>query len=387
MGKLTRRAVIASGAAGVAAVAAGSAFWWSQRKPPLGMEIPGEFLRRGVALLAEFPSVDVHSHPGRSFLVGAHPDSFVIRLMRDGFEASRIADMQRAHVTASLFSMVADFPLLSLEGGGLHAAREFAEGEALRDYQRQLARLRSLVAEGLIRPGLAPGDIRAAHRAGERVAVLCSEGGDFIDDRLERLADAYAAGLRSITLVHYHVNRLGDVQTVAPVHHGLTAFGGDVVREMNRLGMIVDVAHATYETCAGAIEASRAPVMLSHSSLAVGPAPSPRLISKEHARLVAGAGGIIGAWPAGIGSASLADFVGQVLALVDAVGIEHVAIGTDMDANYKPVLTEYADFPVLAAALLTRGMREADVAKVLGGNFLRLFDEVVAVREGPRSPG
>jgi membrane dipeptidase len=370
--------LVAGGAAGGLALAAAGGLWWSRRKPPLGMEITEEYLRRGAALLAEFPSVDIHSHPGRSFLVGANPDSLLIRLMPDGFEARRIADMRRAHVTASLFAMVADFPLLSLEGGGLHAAREFGEGEAQHDYGRQLRRLRSLIEEGLVRPGLSAADIRTAHRAGERVAVLCSEGGDFLDGRLARLAQAHAAGLRSITLVHYHVNRIGDVQTVAPVHHGLTPFGADVVREMNRLGMIVDVAHATRETCAGVIEASRAPVMLSHSSLQGGPEPSPRQISKEHARLVAGSGGLIGAWPAGIGSNSLADFVGQILALVDAVGVEHVAIGTDMDANYKPVLTEYADFPLVAAALLARGMAGADVAKVLGGNFLRLFDDVAA---------
>jgi len=283
-------------------------------------------------------------------------------------------------VTASLFAIVADFPLLGLEGGGLRAVREFHDGEAYRDFARQFARLRSLVDDGLIKPGLAPDDIRAAHRAGERVAVLCSEGGDFIEDRLERLAQAYAAGLRSVTLVHYHVNQLGDVQTVAPVHEGLTALGRDVVQEMNRLGMIIDVAHATQATCAAVVAESRVPVMLSHSNLQGGAAPSPRLISKAHARLIADSGGIVGAWPAGIGSRSLADYAGQILALVDAVGIEHVAIGTDMDANYKPVLTEYADFPLLAAALLARGIRERDAAKVLGGNFLRLFDAVSAAR-------
>lgn len=379
MGKTTRRAVIAGGIAGAIALAAGGGLWWSRtRKPPLGMEIPEEFLQRARALLAEHPSVDVHSHPGRSFLVGAKLDNPITRLMRDGFEAERIDDMRAAQVTASLFSVVADLPLLSLEGGGLSAVGDYEEGEAYRDFKRQFARLRSLVDDGLVRPGLTADDIRAAHRTGERVAVLCSEGADFIEDRIERLAQAHAEGLRSVTLVHYHVNRIGDVQTAAPVHHGLTDFGRAVVHEMNRLGLVIDVAHATEATCAGVVAESRAPVMLSHSNLHGGPEPAPRLISIAHARLVADAGGIIGAWPAGIESASLADFVTQIFALVDAVGIEHVAIGTDLDANYKPVLTDYADFPVLAAALLARGMREADAAKVLGGNFLRVFDDVTS---------
>jgi membrane dipeptidase len=280
-----------------------------------------------------------------------------------------------------MFSIVADLALLGLEDGVLRAVREFEPGEAYADFNRQLGRLLSVVDEGVMTLALSAEDIRAARRAGEPRALLASEGGDFIEDRLERLEGAHARGLRAVTLVHYHINRLGDIQTAPPRHNGLTPLGREVVQEMNRLGMIVDVAHASYATCADVLAESRVPVMLSHSNLESASAQSARFVSAEHARMIAGAGGIIGAWPSGIGSASLADFVEQILALVDAVGIEHVAIGTDMDGNYKPVLTEYADFPVLAGALLLRGLREEEAAKILGGNFLRLFDEVIASKE------
>jgi membrane dipeptidase len=371
--KLTRRAAIAGGAA----LVAGAGLWWSRSaKAPLGMEIPDEYLARGAALMADVLSIDVHSHPGRSFLVGADPDSLMIRMMRDGFEAERIADMRGARVTASLFSVVADFALLGLEDGGLRAVREFEPEEAYADFNRQLERLLAVVEKGLIGLALSSEDIRTAHRKGEQVALLASEGGDFIEDRLERLEEAYASGLRSVTLVHYHVNRLGDIQTEPAVHDGLTPLGRDVVQEMNRLGMIVDVAHAPFATCKDVVAESKMPVMLSHGSLESGAAASPRFISKEHARTIADAGGIVGAWPSGIGSESLADFVDQVLALVNVVGAGHVAIGTDMDGNYKPVLDEYADFPLLAAALLFQGLSERDTAGILGGNFLRLFDEI-----------
>ena len=374
MGKATRRAFVAGGIA----LAAGAGWWARGRKPPVGMEISPEFRERGTALVGANPVVDVHSHPGRFFLAGANPDSLIVRMMRDGFEAERIADMREARVSASLFSIVADLPLLGLEDGGLRAVREFEPGEAYADFSRQLDRLRSIVDEGLISVALSPGEIRAAHAAGNPVALLASEGADFIEEDMARVAEAHAAGLRSITLVHYHTNALGDIQTGEPVHSGLTQFGLDVVKEMNRLGMIVDVAHASHSTCVDAVAASSAPVMLSHSNLDSGAITSPRFITNEHARLIADAGGVIGAWPAGIGSETLADFVEQVLALIRVAGVEHVAIGSDMDGNYKPVLTEYADFPVLAAALLSRGLREQDVARVLGGNFLRLFDEVTA---------
>lgn len=372
MGKTTRRAAIAGGIA----VAAGAVWWSRSRKPPLGMELPDEFLERGAALVREYPVVDVHSHPGRFFLTGSTPDSLLVRMMRDGFEAERIADMREGHVTASLFSIVADLAVLGLTDGGLAVVRDFKPNEAYDDFNRQLARLETVVVSGVISLALSPEDLRIAKRADNPVAILASEGADFIEERLDRLAEAYAAGLRSITLVHYNTNRLGDTQTGAPVHNGLTPFGRGAVQEMNRLGIIVDVAHASYETARDVVGESRLPVLLSHSNLNSGPVKSARFISTGHARMVADAGGVIGAWPAGIGSDSLADFVNQILALIDAIGVEHVAIGSDMDGNYKPVLTEYADFPLLAAALLFRGVGEKGVAGVLGGNFLRLFEEV-----------
>lgn len=366
-------------AAGVAvAAAAGGAWYVRSRKPPVGVDIPAEFLERGAALVREHPVVDVHSHAGRSFLLGADPENLMIRLMRDGFEAERVNGMRHAGVTASLFSIVADLQVLGLADGRIEVVREFEPGEAWSDFNRQLERLVEIVELGVVSRALSPADVRSAHRNGQAAALFASEGADFLEDRIERLADVHAAGLRSVTLIHYKPNRLGDPQTSPPVHRGLTPFGSDVVREMNGLGMIIDVAHASFLTCADIVAASRAPVMLSHSNLENPAIDFARFISVEHARMVADAGGVIGAWPAGIGSESLADFAAQVLALIDVAGVEHVAVGSDMDANVRPVLTEYADFPTLAALLLYRGLAEPDVARVLGGNFLRLFDDVLA---------
>jgi len=380
MRKTTRRNVLAGGIAGGLALAAGAG-WWLRRpaaKPPAGMHIPEEFLQRGKALVDAYPVVDVHAHPGRSFLTGATPENLLVRLMRDGFEAERIGGMAGAGVTASVFAIVADLEVLAIDGGSLRAVREFAPGEVLADFERQLARLQIMLERDPITLALTPNDIRDAHREGRQVAILASEGGDFIEQQPERVAQAFDAGLRSITLVHYRNNDLGDTQTATPTHNGLTATGREVVREMNHLGMIIDLSHASLATCEDAVTDSSAPVMLSHSNLNSAASRSPRFVDAGHARLVTETGGIIGAWPSGFGSETLADFVDNILVLADAVGVDHVAIGTDMDGNYKPVLTEYADFPVLAGALLVRGMNEAEVAGVLGGNFLRLFDVVNA---------
>ena len=205
---------------------------------------------------------------------------------------------------------------------------------------------------------------------------LSCEGADFLDGGLEGIGEVYADGARAVTLVHYRVNELGDVQTEDSVHGGLTGFGREVVREMNRLGMIVDLAHATFAATVAALEESTRPIMISHSHLANPGSTHPRLLSEEHARVVAEAGGLIGAWPAGIELTSLVGYCDEICRLVDVVGVGHVAIGTDLDANYRPVLTDYRQFPEVAVGLAARGMSRAEIDQVLGGNFVALFAAV-----------
>ncbi len=142
---------------------------------------------------------------------------------------------------------------------------------------------------------------------------------------------------------------------------------------MNRTGIIIDLAHATFEVTRGVLDASGKPVMVSHTNIATPALSHPRLISSEHARLVAAAGGVIGSWPSGVGQTTFSDYIDSIQRLVDTVGMDHVAIGTDMDANFKPVLRSYRDWSLLPAALLARGMRDDEVAKIMGGNFLRVF--------------
>ena len=133
--------------------------------------------------------------------------------------------------------------------------------------------------------------------------------------------------------------------------HGLTPLGKAVVREMNRVGVVLDPAHATFAVAQDAVDVSTRPVMISHSNLVTSAVNHPRLITREHAALIATSGGILGSWPS---------------------GIDHVAIGTDMHANYQPVFRNYRDWSLIPAALLARGLGEKDVAKIMDGNFLRV---------------
>jgi len=275
-----------------------------------------------------------------------------------------------------LFATVADIPLIAAGERGLFAHREFEAGEAYADHQRQMKVLEQMVETGKVMAIRTPGDVAAAKKAGRVGAIFATEGGDFLEQRGERIEEAYAAGIRSIGLVHYHTNDLGDIQTAAPVHGGLTEFGKEAIVEMNRVGMIIDLAHATFETARDAAELTSQPIMVSHSFIADKEVQHPRLLSEDHARIIAQTGGLVGAWPTGIGNSDFASFVNRLVRLVELIGIDHVGLGTDMDANYKPVFTNYRQLPHLPAALKDKGMHDEEIVKLIGGNFMRLFAAV-----------
>jgi membrane dipeptidase len=146
---------------------------------------------------------------------------------------------------------------------------------------------------------------------------------------------------------------------------------------MNCLGMVIDLAHAPWSVTRDVLSRSTAPVMISHSHLARGTSPHPRLLSEEHALAVARTGGVVAAWPAGVVLTTFDEYVDEILRMIDLLGVDHVAIGTDMDANFRPVLASYGQVPDLATALLARGVTEDELGRVLGGNLVRLFAGVL----------
>lgn len=325
------------------------------------------------------PWVDLHAHPGRAFLAGLPESSPAVMFLGPEDSGEQLRTARPGGLAAVNASAVADMMVIGPRpDGGLGVFRPFEPGEATAEFQRQVDALEASLAAPGVRRVLAPADIEAAAASGEVGVFLGCEGGDFLEGDPGRLAKAYDRGLRTVTLVHYRPNELADVQTDEPVHGGLSPAGREVVREMNRLGMIVDVAHATFAATLDTLEESSRPVMLSHSHLARPGASHPRLLSDEHAITVAEAGGLIGVWPAGIVSRTLDDFCDEICRLADLVGVDHVGVGTDMDANYLPVLTSYVQFPEVADLLQRRGMSPDDVDRILGGNFVALFEAVTS---------
>ncbi len=327
------------------------------------------------------PRVDVHAHPGRCFLAGIADGDPARAVLGSDDAVAGFRGAQDAGMSAVSFATVADLRVLQLVGSRFAAGRQFAPGEAYADHQRQLAGILDLARQVDATVVSGADDILRLHRAGATGFLVTCEGADFVEDgpdadAFERVREAHVAGVRSITIVHYRQNRYGDLQTEPPLHGGLSAAGRELVEVMNEVGMIVDLAHASFETTVDAVAASRHPVMISHSHLAGPRSDHPRLVTDEHALAVSEAGGLIGAWPSGVASETLDDFIDEVVRLVELVGVEHVAIGTDLDANFRPVLTEYRQFDDLDEGLTRRGFGVDDIDRVLGGNAVDLLRAV-----------
>jgi len=377
-----RKLVLGAGVA--TAGIAGAGFWRSRSEQShieaqiLLLNLSQDDLSAGRKLLSRVLAIDVHAHPGRSFIVNAENLGASLKLFTLGgaFEEESVKDMIVGGLSVASFAIVSDFQLLGVGDAGISATREFEAGEAWQSYKTQMARMHHLTNTGLVVPVLFPDDFIKVRKNNKLGGFFTAEGGDFLEGSLQHLDQAYEDGIRSITIVHYHVNEIGDIQTATPVHGGLSKFGSKLIRAMNEKGILIDLAHASRKTAIEAIETSEKPAMLSHTAIRGPGFDSARFIDLDLARLVTENGGLIGAWPAGIGLMSLGDYAEQIFRLVDLVGIDHVVLGTDMDANYKPVFDNYRQLPVLVAALLKKGLSEEDTSKFLGGNFLRVFREV-----------
>ncbi len=319
--------------------------------------------------IAATTAVDIHSHAGA--LIG------VSRVKKSsGFDP--VAQPMRAGgMAVACFAIVSDAPCHRVyPDHTIHPYRSPDPGELYAYGQASFARAHLLVrVQGLTLITDAAA-LRAA-RAGTASAIIAAEGGDFLEGRPDRVDEAYEKWqLRHLQLTHFRVNELGDIQTEAPEHGGLTDVGAEVIRRCNARGLVVDVAHGTYDLVKRAASVTTKPLVLSHTSLSRTPKPKPlsRLISPDHARVIAGTGGVIGVWPPSSVYQDLDAMARGIARLVDVVGVDHVGLGSDMMGLTVPsVFDDYAELPALAAALLNVGFNQQDVGKILGGNYVRVF--------------
>lgn len=266
-------------------------------------------------------------------------------------------------------------------------------------------------------------EVEAVFASGRIASLLGAEGGQSIDSSLAALRMLYVLGVRYMTLTHNDNNPWADSATDEPVHGGLSRFGVEVVREMNRIGMLVDLSHVSADTMRAALAASEAPVIFSHSS-ARAVADSPRNAPDDVLETLRDNNGVImstfvpgfvssacaqwrtdagdaaresGVAPTDVGAfqqfceqwavqhpmpvATLDDVVAHFVHIREVAGIDHLGVGGDFDGvSVLPEgLGDVSAYPKVFAALADLGWSDEDLAKVAGGNVLRVMRDAEAV--------
>ncbi|WP_198174945.1 dipeptidase [Spirosoma arboris] len=270
---------------------------------------------RVAAIVANTIGIDTHNHIDVPIIAAEVP----------GPTIDLVGEMKRSGLSAICMTFAVDYqPLRN-------------PGDAYERFKNGLASMDKQLAQNNLKRSLNMADIRAAHKKRQPAIIQAVEGGHFLEGKLERLGEAYNQGLRQLGLLHDNdaAVPLGDVYTKDPQFGGLTTFGADVLKECNKLGILVDLTHASDQTIDAALKLATHPVVISHTGLntQLGSNPvmskmmRPRLISKEQAKIVADAGGVIGVWT------HLADspleYAQNIRAMVDVIGADHVCIGTD----------------------------------------------------------
>jgi membrane dipeptidase len=277
-------------------------------------------------------------------------------------------------------------------------------------------------------------DVRRAAAEHKIAALMGMEGGHMIDDDLHLLRNYAALGVRYLTLTHFKNNNWADSSTDKPAHNGLTPFGKDVVRELNRLGVMVDISHVADKTFYDALEITKAPAIASHSSCRAI-ANHPRNMTDDMLRALAKNGGVVminyevsflseeyrvasekktgsvvvqldamskkcggdeacstlesarvnreamdkGELP----KVSWEKIIEHIDHAVKIAGADHVGLGSDFDGATMPLGMEDASkLPRITDALLKKGYSQRDVENILGGNILRVMEQVERVAHG-----
>jgi membrane dipeptidase len=245
----------------------------------------------------------------------------------------------------------------------------------------RLQRLGNTVELGYAVHANTPGSVLEARQIGQVAIMPALEGADALEGDIENLYRMHANGLRLIQLIHFRNNELGHTQTWPYSPGGLTEFGRKVVEEANRLGIVIDLAHANEETISDVLELSTRPVIFSHGGVRALTAHD-RAVTDEQIRAISAAGGIVGIWPHGRHLKDVAEMVDYMEHVIRIGGIDHVGIGSDLRgvSRYVEGFGEQANFHAIAAEFLARGYSDEDVGKVMGGNFFRLWQAVTSDR-------
>src|SRR4051812_33481638 len=314
-----------------------------------------------------------------------------------------------------------------LRAGGVKAqfwsvyvpAETAKKGTALNDTLEQIQLVKAMIARypDIFEPARTAADVERIVKVGKIASLIGVEGGHSIENSIENLRRLHALGAGYMTLTHSDTLAWADAATDKARHEGLNAFGEEVVREMNRLGMLVDLSHVSDETMKDAIRISKAPIIYSHSS-ARAIANHPRNVPDDVLQLVKQNGGVVminffpgfvvpksadimrnmfdarrdlrarfpveadyqrenrrwekqNDYPAG----SIHDVVAHIDHIAKTIGVDYIGLGSDYDGIGKvpAQLEDVSTYPFITQELINRGYKPADIHKIMSGNILRVM--------------
>ena len=321
-------------------------------------------------LLREATSIDLHCH------ANALGDRHFPEI-----DPAITADMKLGGLDAGIFAVRGDYPLIRRNANReRYEARVPRPGELFTRTSEQLDGILTATRSSSLALAQSPQDITQAKKNHTPAVLLALEGADPLEGNLARIKHFHDKGGRVVQLMHYRINEIGDIQTAEPHHGGLTPFGHAVVDELNRFGMVIDGAHCSSATLSQVLKHSRHPIIVSHTGPFVSRQFSRRL-GDDDIKVIAKHGGLIGIWPQAGRTTTFETFLRRIDYAKKLVGADHVAIGTDMHGlTGRTVMPTFKEFALIPAGLLKRSYSETDTAKIIGGNFLKLFNDLTLTK-------
>lgn len=234
-----------------------------------------------------------------------------------------------------------------------------------------------------IRKARTPDEAITANKDGKIAAVMAVEGGHVIENSIDKLIDFYNAGMRYLTITwNNSTNWAVSAQDSRTRTVGLSDFGRKVIRTLDSLGVIIDISHTGIKTIEDILEVTKNPIVATHSGVRALK-DTYRNLYDDQIRAIAQSGGVVGIvfYPPflGNGTVTIETVISHINYIVELVGIDYVALGSDFDGigDYTVFgLNDVTDFPDLTLALLEHGYSQHDVEKILGLNFMRVFEIV-----------
>ena len=261
-----------------------------------------------------------------------------------------------------------------------------------RAVREELRRIRAAAERAHATVATSAAEVRQAFDAGQPAVILGLEGADGIGANIGRVDELYRWGVRLVIPVHLRDNQIGTTSLPwnryvgLPFFHprrarGLTKFGCKVVERMNQLGIIIDVSHSDSATLHDIAERSRSPIIASHAG-AKAVDDFARFLDDDEIRAIARTGGLVGLWPyryKGHGAADFDALMAHARHIADLIGAAHLCLGTDIN-GVPGMLTGYRaekDVWLIAEHLKSSGFSQDEVEGIMGGNFMRVFEQVV----------